>query len=344
MLSGLNLKPIINADVGSLVTFWNAGVSAFRTNVTVAVESGMTGESLFTVYHAQEPLLRHLYFEATAFARKGWQAQHVFGRRDELTSAEEFAVSRFRTDVLNKERRTMNDYLAVISVDGNFDRFTNYAKTTYRLFPSMSMILRSIAERYSLDASERRIVIKSVVDTVKQFANPEIHLKARNAFDNIIELCVVQSRDGGQISISGEYPTIHFKYEGGGGSLGQIYTALRNIWESEAALNWEVRVEETPHGATVLSVTMPDENFATPGMVGMRKKTTQRLKFIGDGHRRNLLEMAKIFIGVQPYHGYRLVRGGNIDVSMSPIYEAVVASGKLVAPIIRSMTRSSVIK
>lgn len=342
MLTGLRQKPLISISTEPLVQFWNAGVNAYRTNMCYAVETGIRGERLFSVYHSQQSLLKHLLLENAAFRRYGWQANPVFGRRDLLTENDNWLVSRFRYDALNRPYRVMNDYLQTAAIDGNFARFESYAKNAYRLYPSLGTMFLDLVNSFSLAASKRKIIIKNRVDSEFQFASPEIYQMAKTIFDNLIEYCRQLSHEGGVVRIYIEGNNVVFQYASKVIDKAVDDRLWGSISESKASLQWNIaKKSQGMLEGREIHVAMTGESFAPLGVMDARKRSTASLKALDPTSHIDLIKMALVFVGVQPFAGYRMSGGGLLDISKTPVFRMIEASAQLIESVVHNVTRSA---
>jgi len=334
MLSGLSQRPLIKLGTIPLLQFWKTGLGAQQANLMYAVGTGIRGDQLFRVYYSQKPLLRHIHLEVAAFARQGWRANPVFRRRDLLAEDELEIVMRFKREELNREYRMLVEQVNKISADGDIDRFERFAKETYRFFPSMDTMLRNIIGMHLFKVAKRKIRLENMVDSKKQFKSPELFYRAKTLFGNILEHCIQHAEYGGKVSVYGEDSTIGFQYVDENGSFADDHRmSWRSIRKGESMLGWKVICRPLNSGKMEILVRTSAQSFASPETVKKRKTTTQNLKIFGNTSYADIVNFACLFIRAQPFQGYRLTERGDLDISKSPIFQAIESSRQLIAPI-----------
>jgi hypothetical protein len=353
MLSGLHRVPVVKVEVVPLVRFWGSGLNAYRTNMTYAVETAMSGRQLFNVGNAQRLLLRHLYNEVTAFRKFGWRAHPVFKKRRALTEDEHWIVSQFRHDLLNREHNSLNEQIRLTDVDGDYGRFGRYARDSFRLFPSLKEIFGELRIKYSLAASKKKLEIMNNVEGAKQFANAGVYEKAKAMFENILDHIIRHAKEGCiiEIYLNGENLYFEINNDGldtrsfesdrtGAREMSDDEIMWKSIWESESKLGWKVTMNNKSQVGTRIRVVMTDDSFASEQVITKRRVTTQSIRKVqASASHKELVESARIFVGAQPFQGYK-VRGRTLNLSGSPIYEAIQFSRELIGPLEVSIGRS----
>lgn len=346
-------RPRITIEtLADLVEFWQKGVKAARTNITFAVQSTETGamnlNDFVGVSEAQMPLLGQIKAEMRTLTESG----------EGFTKDEKFSLSFTRHDsVVTLETYLLAwSQLAGLSYQNAREWYEN-ARARFGLDLTPMQYLQTLAESYLPQRSKKGINIFVVeTDDTWAFRNEHIDSRARIVFENLIHNAIKYGKLDGTLAIKREGNDLIFEDNGIGmdpsfaARLGRdeflreervngihgTGTGWVSIGRELTGLGWDWSIQTAPGHGTMVIIHMKEEDIVP--YVPRLSFHVGRFYMTHPVTAHDIVRGARIFIGAQPFDGYRFVENGSypgkIDVTQSPIYMAIINSYILVPPLI----------